>query len=228
MLGAAWRAISLCGWSTRALLEPNNNFCASCMAIPVLPKQVVEFDADFVRALRAGDAAAFARLVDAFESNVRRMAMTYFRSPFDQEEAFQEALLLLYRQREAIDPLRADELPSFVITLCRRRMIDLVRARNRVPPSQEVDEGDWIDEGPSAADVLATAELTLLLNAFEGKLKPSYRAFFHAVFVEGTDIGHAREMLGIGVLRARYLKRVLIGRLRHHRALLDYLGRNAD
>ena len=72
---------------------------------PVLTsKKETEFDASFLRMVRQGDAEAFAALVRVFTPRIRRMAMQYFRSPFDQEEAVQEVFLLLHRQREAIDP----------------------------------------------------------------------------------------------------------------------------
>ncbi|MBI3184104.1 MAG: sigma-70 family RNA polymerase sigma factor [Myxococcales bacterium] len=187
---------------------------------------MAEFDAELVRALRAGEAAPFAEVVQVFLPRIRSMAMRYFHSPFDQEEAIQEVFLQLYRQREAIDPLRAESLWPFAATLARRRMIDLLRARSREVELPEPDEAEAKD-GPSPEQEVASAQLQELLARFEERLKPAHRSFFRAVFVEGKDFDEARDSLGLGRLRAKYLKKVLLGRLRRHRPLLEHLGRSA-
>ncbi|MFZ5471835.1 MAG: RNA polymerase sigma factor [Myxococcota bacterium] len=186
-----------------------------------------EVDPDFVRALRAGAPDAFAHVVRLFTPRLRRMALRYFHSPFDQEEALQEVFALLFRQREAIDPLRADTLEPFVMTLAKRRMIDLVRQRGRTVALElsDPEELEWADEAPDPARAAADRELSELFERFEKKLKPAYRAYFHAVFVEGKDFDEARGALGLGTLRAKYLKSVLLRRLRQHGPLLEALGR---
>ncbi len=186
---------------------------------------MAEFDATFLRAVRGGDAAAFTALVKVYVPRVRRMAVHYFKSPFDQEEAVQEAFLLLYRQREAVDPLRADALGGFVLTLARRRMLDLLRAAGRQPPGDELDEGQWEADEPGPFEAAADAELAALVGRFEARLKPAWRPYFRAVFVEGRDFDEAREALGLGRLRARYLKAVLLRALRRHRPLKEYFGK---
>lgn len=152
------------------------------------------------------------------------MAMGYFRSPFEQEDAIQEAFVHLFRQRMQIDPTRTEEFAGFVGTLARRKMIDLFRARR---PDAELPAEEPAGEGGPEEDA-ANQELKLLLAQFEERLKPGFRAFFHRVFVEGEDEALVRPALGVGKLRAKYMKKVLLGRLRRHRPLLDYLGRSAD
>lgn len=185
----------------------------------------MEFDASFLRRVRQGDAEAFATLVRVFGPRVRRMAMQYFRSPFDQEEAVQEVFLLLHRQREAIDPLRSTELAGFILTLARRRMLDLLRARRKDAPTQELHDEAWTDQTQAPLQQAADAQLLELLKQFEEKLKPAWRAYFRAVFVEGKDFDEARDTLGLARLRARYLKLVLLRALRRHPPLLEYLGK---
>ena len=150
--------------------------------------------------------------------------MGYFRSPFEQEDAVQEAFVHLYRQRLQIDPVRVGEFPGFVATVARRKMIDLFRARH--PAEAELPVESASDEvGPEAAAV--EHQLKALLTQFEERLKPAFRAFFRRVFVDGEDEVLARAALGVGSLRAKYLKKVLLGRLRQHRPLLEFLGRSA-
>lgn len=185
----------------------------------------MELDTDFLRRLRQGEAEAFGGLVRAFAPRVRRMALHYFRSPFDQEEAVQEVFLLLHRQREAIDPLRAAELPGFVLTLARRRMLDLLRLKQKEAPSDELTDEAWADHSQEPLRQVEDAELAALLKQFEEKLKPAYRTYYRAVFVEGKDFDEARAVLGLSRLRSRYLKMVLLRALRRHQPLLEYLGK---
>lgn len=154
--------------------------------------------------------------------------MRFFRSPFEQEEAVQEALLQVFKARQQIDPLRADALTAWVMTVAERRMIDLVRAASVRPQALAEGEGDLPNE-PAAErtpeDDARDAELARIVSALEAKLKPAWRPYFRAVFVEGRDFDEAREALGIGRLRAKYLKKVLMLRLRGHGPLLEVLGR---
>ena len=184
---------------------------------------------ELVRRLRAGDKVTFEAFFRELLPGVRRMAMRYFHSPFDQEEAVQEALLALYRQREHLDPLRADASRGWAFTVARRKMIDLLRAAKK--PTEALDDQleseSFADDAPSPSEAAQHQQLHALVLAFETKLKPSYRAFFHAVFVEGRDFDEAREVLGLGRLRARYLKKVLVTRLRGHAPLLAALGAGA-
>lgn len=150
------------------------------------------------------------------------MAMGYFRSPFEQEEAVQESFVQLFRQRERIDPLRGDDLTGFVVTLARRKMIDLFRARRPMETELPPEEPS---EQISPEDEAVRTELKGLLSGFEERLKPEFRPFFRRVFVDGEDEEVARAALGLGRLRAKYVKQVVLRRLRQHQPLLAFLGR---
>ena len=185
---------------------------------------MTELDTAFVRSLRAGDPGAFETLVRAVVPKLRRMAMKHFQSPFEQEEAIQEVFLHLHRTREAIDPARADTLEQYVLTLARRKLVDLWRARGADFDSEELREEHWTDDELQPEAHVATGELKLLFERFEEKLKEAYRPFFRAVFVDGRDFDEARVALGLGKLRAKYLKKVLLLKLRHHGPLRAFFG----
>ena len=183
-----------------------------------------ERDAEFLRSLRSGHPSAFAEVVKEFTPGLRRMAMGYFRSPFEQEDAVQEAFAHLYKQRLEIDPLRGAAFVGFVLTLARRKMIDLFRARRPADALPPEEPGEMRGPEQEATD----RELKGLLAHFEERLKPQFRSFFRRVFVDGDDEALAREALGIGRLRAKYLKKVVLARLRQHRPLLEFLGRDPE
>ncbi|MEW5739237.1 MAG: sigma-70 family RNA polymerase sigma factor [Myxococcota bacterium] len=186
-------------------------------------KQVFTPDADFVRALRQKDAAAFEELVRAFLPRVRRLAMRCFASPFEQEDAVQEAFTHIYAHLGTVDPLRRESLAGWVVTTARHRILDLARQRRpEVPVELPEDAGEEEPKGPR---VVASVELSEVLARFEEKLNPKYRAYYRAVFLDGRDWDEAREALGLSRLRAKYLKSVLLKRLQRHGPLLEALGR---
>lgn len=180
-------------------------------------------DAEFIRALRRGDAAAFETLVRAFMPKVRALAVGAFRSPFEQEDAVQEAFAHIYAHREAIDPLRAESLPGWVTATARNRILDLARRRRPEEPV-EVPE-DVEGEPPVGPRRVEDAELARVLAAFEAKLKPAFQPYYRAVFIDGLEWDEARQTLGLSRLRAKYVKSVLLGLLRRHGPLLEHLGR---
>lgn len=194
------------------------------VAVP-RPEQSERFGSEQLRAFRAGDAAAFAEVVRGLTPALRRMAMHYFQRPYDQEDAIQESLLLLYRNREAVDPLRTSEFPGFALTLSRRRMIDLLRERRVQPLPLELEPEHWLEERDVAEHAVAARELRETLERLEAKLKPKHRPFFRAYFVEGRELLEVQRALGLSAIKARYLRRVLFLRLREHRPLWEHLLR---
>lgn len=153
------------------------------------------------------------------------MAMRYFHSAFEQEDAVQEAFVHVFQGLDAVDPTRADTLEGWVLTSARRRMLDLLRRGGpALGALEDVPEVD-LSEPPSAPGMVADQELKTLLERFEEKLKPAWRPAYRAVFVEGKEWEEARVSLGLSSLRARYLKSVLHRALRRHQPLLEHLER---
>ena len=150
--------------------------------------------------------------------------MQYFQSPFEQEDAVQEAFTHLYAHLDSVDPMRAESLPGWVVTTARNRILDL--ARQKRPNAQLELTDDLVGEEESKGlEMVVSAELKAVMANFEAKLKPAYRPYFHAVFIDGRDWEEARVMLGLARLRAKYLKSVLLKLLQRHGPLLDVLGR---
>jgi DNA-directed RNA polymerase specialized sigma24 family protein len=119
--------------------------------------------------------------------------------------------------------VRIDSIPGWVVTTARHRMLDLVRQRR---PGADVElTEELLVEEPSGPRAVADQQLAEVLARFEAKLSPKYRAYYHAVFVDGRDWDDAREALGLSRLRAKYLKSVLLKRLQRHGPLLELLGR---
>lgn len=150
--------------------------------------------------------------------------MQYFRSPFEQEDAVQEAFTHVYAHLDAVDPLRAEQLPGWVVTSARNRMLDVARTK-RPEEHIEVDEDVGGEVDAAGPERVVSAELQGVLARFEEKLPAKHRSYFHAVFVDGRDWEDARVAMGLSRLRTKYLKSVLLKRLQRHGPLLEILGR---
>lgn len=150
--------------------------------------------------------------------------MQYFHSPFEQEDAVQEAFTHLYAHLDAVDPLRVESLPGWVVTSARNRILDLARQKRPTASIEWTDDLVGEEEG-KGFEILVSGELREVMLRFGEKLKPAYRPYFQAVFLEGKDWEEARLSLGLSRLRTKYLKSVLIKLLQRHGPLLEVLGR---
>lgn len=151
--------------------------------------------------------------------------MQYFQSPFEQEDAVQEAFAHVYAHLDAVDPLRAESIPGWVVTTSRNRMLDLARQKRPAGSTVELTEEVGGEEEARGPEAVVSEELKGVLARFEEKLKPAYRPYFHAVFVDGRDWEEARVALKLSRLRTKYLKSVLLKLLQRHGPLLEILER---
>ncbi len=178
---------------------------------------------------RAGDAAAFAAVVEAYGPLVRGAVSRYWRSAFEREEAMQEIWVHVFRGREALDPDRLETFSGWLAVLVRNRCLDLLRrpATEPVPVATEAEALAWLDEPPAQEASVEQAELREAVATFTARLKPAWRDFFELHFVQGLEYGEVCERLGIGRIRCKYMRKVLAARARRNRALLAALGRPA-
>jgi len=159
----------------------------------------------------AGERDAFAQVFQLTRREVLFVVQRFFRSPFDQEEAFQEAWLQIYRMRQRFDVNRHAEFLPWARQVARYRCIDLIKARTRRPevPVEEI-------ELPQEASQLATAarsQLRQRLEAFVDKLDRQQREFFALCFAEELPHEEIARQMSISVRRCKYLKKKLLERM---------------
>ena len=164
-----------------------------------------------VVAFVAGDRRAFRRLFEVLGRSVFGVVTRYFNSPFDQEEAFQEAWLQLYRARGAFDVNRWQAFPGWARQVARNRCLDLLKARKRkrtheVPlPSVEVVSDARRELRGETEQVRAVIDRRVreAFNAFVEGLDDEQRRFFALCFVEELRHDETARRLGITVRRAQ-------------------------
>jgi RNA polymerase sigma-70 factor (ECF subfamily) len=190
----------------------------------VFPMQGETLPASTVERFRAGEADAFAEVIRMLAPRVRAIARRYLPSPFQQEEAMQEVWVHAFRQREALDPERAAQFDGWLLTLARRKVIDVARQIGRQPtPVEEAEE--LPDDGAPAVDAVERRELGEAAAAFAERLEPDWRDFFELHFVQGLEYAEVAQRLSISRLRCKYMKKVIAARARRYRPLLEALDR---
>ncbi|MFC0436938.1 RNA polymerase sigma factor [Kutzneria buriramensis] len=83
-------------------------------------------DADLVKAVAAGDQAAFAALYDRYCRQAYSLARRVCVDPEFAEEAVQEAFLAVWREPGRFDPARGG-FAGWLLTLVHHRSVDVVR-----------------------------------------------------------------------------------------------------
>lgn len=174
---------------------------------------------------RQGDGAAFLEIMQQYQPLVRAAAARCFRGEFEREEAMQEIWLHIFRQRETLDLGRREVFSGWLAVLARRRCIDLLR--QPPDPSEEGEESalNWLSDPAEQEAAAEQADLQQAVETFRARLKPQWRQFFDAYFVEGLDYEQVGRRLAIGKLRCKYMRKVIALRARRSQALMSALGR---
>ena len=176
-----------------------------------------ELDRDLVVRFVAGDQEAFLEVFRAIRQEIAAVVQRMFRSPFDQEEAFQEAWLQLHRARAQFDVNRHPELVGWARQVARNRCIDLIKARSR-RPEVPVEALDPAAEPSQHRDAVG-ARIREELDRFVARLDEEQQRFFQLSFVEELPHDEAARRLGITARRCKYLKKKILARMLRSPAL---------
>ncbi|HEY3359626.1 MAG TPA: sigma-70 family RNA polymerase sigma factor [Polyangia bacterium] len=158
-----------------------------------------------------GDEEAFEEVFAHLRRDVWRVVQRFFHRAFDQEEAFQEAWLDVYRNRRQFDVNRAAALHGWVRTVARNRCLDLLAAAGVRPPA--VTDDDAADLAAPEPGAGASEEIRAALERFTAALDAEERRLFTLCFVEERPHEEVARLLGISERRSKYLKKKLLARL---------------
>jgi RNA polymerase sigma-70 factor (ECF subfamily) len=109
-------------------------------------------DKSILERIAAGDESAVRECMDQFGALVWTVARRFSDSAADAEDASQEIFLEVWKSAARYDRERGSEA-LFITTIARRRVIDRLRARNRRPPTEELDEERFDTDAALAANV---------------------------------------------------------------------------
>jgi RNA polymerase sigma-70 factor, ECF subfamily len=166
-----------------------------------------------IRAVAAGDAAAFARLIDRESPRLLRFAKGLLGTLEEAEDVVQETLLRLFENAEKWEPQA--RIGTWLHRVCYNRSIDILRRR------RSFVEESALDEMPDSADLpdstLLRRETALSVREAMEQLPHRQRTAVLLFHFQELSQGEAAGVMGISevafeslLARARRQMRVLL------------------
>jgi RNA polymerase sigma-70 factor (ECF subfamily) len=165
--------------------------------------QVQSVPDDLLLRARAGDARAFASIVETHQGSVFSIAYRMLNNRAQAEDLAQDVFLQLYRKLDAIETL--DHLGFWLRRVASNLAIDWLR---RLPytSTQPLDDGAHVAVAAEEEDPLMKRELLRLL----GELPPSARAVMLLRYQEDLDVAEVATALDMPVNTVKsHIKRSL-------------------
>jgi RNA polymerase sigma-70 factor (ECF subfamily) len=178
-------------------------------------------DLDLLRQARAGDFAAFERLVGRFQGRVYGLAHRMLGEPHDAEDVTQQTFLSLV---EHLKDFRGESaVAAWVLRIAANHALKLLRKRRGLPTVPLADPGDrddgyadvphpeviapWRDD---PGELAGRREVRELIDRALADLDDKYRTVFVLRDVEGFSVKETADLLGLSeanvkvrLLRAR-------------------------
>jgi RNA polymerase sigma-70 factor (ECF subfamily) len=189
----------------------------------------VKEEALSLEALRAGDRAEFARLVDAYYEMVYRVAVKMLSNPQDAEDVLQETFMKALRAMKQFDG--RSKLSTWLYRIATNEA--LMALRRQGPDLISTDESFETDEGEQEPVQITdwcclpekefmSAEAQRYLDKAIDRLSPSLRAVFVLRDIEGLSTQETAEVLNLSETAVK--TRLSRARLQLREDLTSYFG----
>lgn len=150
---------------------------------------------DLLRAVAAGDRAAFGRLYDLTAPHLFPIALRIVRRRDRAEEILQDAYVAIWRRATDWSPERG-AARTWMSSIVRHRAIDAVRREGRLVRLDEETHGETPDEAPDAFDVASAGEDAKRLAACLETLEPQPRQAIRLAYWRGLSHEELAAELG--------------------------------
>lgn len=182
-----------------------------------------------LEALRAGDRAEFARLVETYYEFIYRLAIKMLANPQDAEDVLQETFIKAYRHLQGFDG--RSNVSTWLYRIATNEA--LMSLRRRKPISISVDDPLKTDEGEQEPlqivdwsnlpeEELLSAEAQEYLDQAVGRLPTRLRVVFVLRDLQGLSTRETSEVLDLSETAVK--TRLSRARLRLRQELSGYYG----
>lgn len=168
-----------------------------------------------LEALKAGDRAEFARLVDLHSPKIYRVALKIVSDPQDAEDILQETFLKAFRSLPTFEGRSSLSTWLYRIAVNESFMHLRKKSLNLISIDDEMDSNDEATEPVEITDwcclpesELQSAEARKFLDQAVARLSPALRAVFILRDIEGLPVKETAEALGLNepVVKTRLLR----------------------
>jgi RNA polymerase sigma-70 factor, ECF subfamily len=182
-----------------------------------------------LEALRAGDRAEFARLVETYSGVIYRLALKMLNNPQDAEDVLQETFLKAYRHLKGFDG--RSSLSTWLYRIATNEALMFLRRHKQIPVSiEEPAEADDEEQEPlqivdwccMPEQEMMSAEARAQLDRAVESLPHTLRVVFLLRDIEGLSTQETGEVLGLSEMAVK--TRLSRARLRLREILSGYYG----
>lgn len=182
-----------------------------------------------LEALRAGDRAEFARLVETYSRQVYRLGLKILNDPQDAEDVLQETFLKAYKALPSFEG--RSSLSTWLYRIAVNEALMMVRKRKpevlSIDQDQESEEGDLepvqiVDWCCLPERELLNSESRSFLDAAIQRLSENLRVVFILRDIEGLSIKETADALNLTETAVK--TRLLRARLALREQLTSYYG----
>jgi RNA polymerase sigma-70 factor (ECF subfamily) len=189
-------------------------------------KKIEDFN---LEALRSGNRAEFARLVDNYSEVIYRLAQKMLNSSQDAEDVLQETFIKAYQGLPKFDG--RSSLSTWLYRIATNEALMVIRRSKRITISIE-EPVDWSDEEQEPLQIidwcclpekeLMSVEALAYLDEAVSDLPPSLRVVFLLRDIEGLSTRETAEVLDLSETAVK--TRLSRARLRLRGMLTEYFG----
>jgi RNA polymerase sigma-70 factor (ECF subfamily) len=184
-----------------------------------------------LEALRRGDRAEFARLVETYSGVIYRLAMKMLNNPQDAEDILQETFIKAYRHLSNFDG--RSSLSTWLYRIGTNEALMLLRKRKQnlvsIEDPTDGNDGDQEQEPLQIMDwccmpeeEMMSAEARLYLDQAVDRLPPSLKLVFLLRDIEGLSTAETAEVLNLSETAVK--TRLSRGRLQLRELLTAYFS----
>ncbi len=195
--------------------------------------EVVKTESFSMQALRDGDMAEFARLVEAYSGTIYRLALKMLNNPQDAEDILQETFIKAFRNLKSFNG--RSSLSTWLYRIATNEA--LMQLRRKRPDSISIDEPVETDEGEQEPrqivdwcclpeDELMNAESRAYLDKAIDTLPETLKVVFLLRDIEGLSTLEVAEVLNLSETAVK--TRLSRARLRLREELSSYYAEHME
>jgi RNA polymerase sigma-70 factor (ECF subfamily) len=183
-----------------------------------------------LEALRSGDRAEFARLVETYSPTIYHLALKMLEDAQDAEDVLQETFIKAYRHLAGFDG--RSSVSTWLYRIATNEALMVLRRRKQVPVSiDDTTETEDMEQEPRQIidfccmpeEELLSAEARLYLDKAIEELPPALRIVFILRDIEKLSTAETGEVLNLSEMAVK--TRLSRARLRLREKLSGYYGK---
>lgn len=155
--------------------------------------------------MRAGDEGALAGLYDRWSDRIHALAVHLLRDARDAEDIVEETFWQAWRGAARFDAARGS-VGGWLLTICRSRALDRLRARRRRPEATPLDDAPpAIDPAGDPMTSMVAMETGRIVRAALAELPAEQRQALELAYFSGLSQSEIAEQTGqpLGTIKTR-------------------------